>query len=89
MPVAVCVLRLVDGPGRPEDESDEEIRGAGTKKVCRYLPPRAELIGVLRQLGREWATASPGTRHPHGTIGPGTCSVMAAAGQWYRTRNAE
>jgi hypothetical protein len=46
---------------------------SGIRKVCRHLPPRTELIGALRQLGREWATASAGTRarHLHGVIGPG------------------
>jgi hypothetical protein len=63
----------------PEEESDEDPRGAEAKKVCRHLPPRAELIGVLRQLGRGWATASSGTRHPHGVIGPGTCDGCSSA----------
>jgi hypothetical protein len=62
-----------------EETRDDDPQDAGIKKVCRHLPPRTELIGVLRQLGREWATASTGTRHPHGVIGPGTCDGCSKA----------
>jgi hypothetical protein len=62
-----------------EETRDSDSQDAGIKKVCRHLPPMDELIRVLRQLGREWATASAGTRHPHGVIGPGTCDGCSKA----------
>jgi hypothetical protein len=60
------------------EESDDDPQDAGIKKVCRHLPPRAVLIEVLRQLGREWATASL-AKHTHGVIGPGTCDGCSRA----------
>ena len=61
------------------EESDDDPPDARVKKVCRHLPPRAKLIEVLRQLGREWATTSPGTKQPHGIIGPGACDGCSRA----------
>ena len=63
----------------PAEESDDDPPDARVKKVCRHLPPRAKLIEVLRQLGREWATTSPGTKQPHGIIGPGACDGCSRA----------
>ena len=65
--------------GDDTDENEEDPRRPGTRKVCRHLPPRRELIEVLRQLGREWITTNPAPRHPHGTIGPGTCDACSTA----------
>ena len=61
------------------NDSEEDPRSPGTRKGCRHLPPRRELVEVLRRLWREWIPKDSAPRHPHGIIGPGTCDGCSKA----------
>ena len=61
------------------EDSEEDSRGPGIRKVCRHLPPRLVLVEELRRLGREWIPKDPAPRHSHGIIGPGTCDGCSKA----------